>query len=76
MRINPITLVGIALIVLGVVAFAYQGITYTSREKIIDIGPFQATADTQKTIPLSPLMGGLALAGGIVLVVVGAKKSS
>ena len=75
MRINPITLVGIALIVLGVVAFAYQGITYTSREKIIDIGPFQATADTQKTIPLSPLLGGLALAGGIVLVVVGAKKA-
>jgi uncharacterized membrane protein len=75
MRINPITLVGIALIVLGIVALAYQGITYTSREKIIDIGPFQATADTQKTIPLSPLLGGLALAGGIVLVVVGAKKS-
>jgi hypothetical protein len=75
MRINPITLVGIALIVLGIVAFAYRGITYTSREKIIDIGPIQATADTQKTIPLSPLLGGLALFGGIVLVVVGAKKS-
>jgi len=75
MRINPISLVGIALIVLGIVAFAYQGITYTSREKIIDIGPIQATADTQKTIPLSPLLGGLVLAGGIVLVVVGAKKS-
>jgi len=75
MRINPITLVGIALIGLGIVAFAYQGITYTSREKIIDIGPIQATADTQKTIPLSPLLGGLALVGGIVLVVVGAKKS-
>jgi uncharacterized membrane protein len=72
---NPITLVGIALIVLGIVAFAYQGITYTSREKIIDIGPFQATADTEKTIPLSPLVGGLALVGGIVLVVVGAKKA-
>jgi len=75
MRFNPITLVGIALIVLGIVAFTYQGITYTSREKIIDIGPIQATADTQKTIPLSPLLGGLALVGGIVLVVVGAKKS-
>ena len=45
MRINPITLVGIALIVLAVVAFAYQGITYTSREKVVDIGPFHATAD-------------------------------
>jgi uncharacterized membrane protein len=76
MRINnPITIVGIALIVLGIVAFTYQGITYTSREKIIDIGPFQASADTQKTIPLSPLLGGLALVGGIVLVVVGAKKA-
>lgn len=75
MRINPITIVGIALILLGIVAFAYQGITYTSREKVIDIGPFQATAETEKTIPLSPLLGGLALVGGIVLVVVGAKKS-
>ena len=75
MRINPITLVGIALIVLGIVAFAYQGITYTSREKIVDIGPIQATADTQKTIPLPPLLGGLVLAGGIVLMLVGVKKS-
>jgi hypothetical protein len=46
MRINPIMLVGVALIVLGIVAFAYQGIKYTSREKIIDIGPLQATAET------------------------------
>ena len=75
MRINPITLVGIALIVLGIVAFAYQGVTYTSREKIIDLGPIHATADTQKTIPLSPLLGGLALVSGVVLVVVGAKKA-
>jgi len=72
---NPITLVGIALVLVGIVAFVYQGITYTSREKIIDIGPIHATADTQKTIPLSPLWGGLALVGGIVLVVVGAKKT-
>ena len=75
MRFNPIMFVGAALIVLGIVAFAYQGITYTSREKIIDIGPIQATANTQKTIPLSPLLGGLALVGGAVLVVLGAKKS-
>ena len=75
MRINSITLVGIALIVLGIVAFAYQGITYTSREKVIDIGPIHATADTQKTIPLSPFLGGLTFVGGIVLVVVRAKKA-
>jgi len=76
MGIKSITLVGIALILLGIVAFAYQGISYTSREKVIDVGPLQASVDTKKTIPLSPLLGGLALVGGIVLVVVGSKKSS
>jgi uncharacterized membrane protein len=75
MGIKSITLVGIALILLGIVAFAYQGISYTSREKIIDVGPLQASVDTKKTIPLSPLLGGLVLVGGIVLVVVGAKKT-
>ena len=74
MRMNPITLVGIVLIVLGIVAFAYQGITYTSRETVIDIGPIKATADTQKTIPLPPILGGLMFVGGIVLVVVGNRK--
>ena len=76
MVIKSLTLVGIALILLGIVAFAYQGITYTSREKVIDVGPLQATVDTKKTIPLSPLLGGLVLVGGIVLGVVGTKKSS
>ena len=66
--------IGLVLIVLGIGAFAYKGITYTTREKIIDIGPLKASADTRKTIPLSPLLGGLALAGGIVLVVIGRKK--
>ena len=69
------TWIGIVLIVLGALALAYQGITYTSREKIIDIGPVQATADKQKTIPLPPIVGGLALVAGIVLVVVGARKT-
>jgi hypothetical protein len=76
MRSNSVLIVGIALIVVGFVVFAYRGINYTSRETVLDIGPIHATADTQKTIPLSPLLGGLALAGGIVLVVVGAKKLS
>ena len=71
---KPIMLIGIVLIVLGVVALAYQGITYTRREKIINIGPIHATADTKKTIPLSPILGGVALAGGIVLVIIGAKN--
>jgi uncharacterized membrane protein len=70
---KPIMIIGIALIALGVVAFAYQGITYTSREKIIDIGPIQATHETKKTIPLSPILGGISLVGGIVLVVLGTR---
>ena len=65
---------GIVLIVIGVVSLAYGGITYTKREKVIDLGPIQATADRQKTIPLPPLLGGLALAGGVVLLIAGAKK--
>jgi uncharacterized membrane protein len=67
-------LIGVVLIVLGVVALAYQGITYTTREKVLDIGPLEATAEKQKTIPLPPIVGGLALVGGIVLVAAAAKK--
>ena len=68
------SVIGIALIVLGVVALAYQGISYTTREKVADIGPVEVTKDTTNTIPLPPLLGGFALVGGVVLVVVGAKK--
>jgi hypothetical protein len=68
------TLIGIILIVIGIAAFAYQGITYTTREKVVDIGPIQITADKTKTIPLPPIAGGIALVGGIVLLVVGSRK--
>ena len=67
-------IVGYVLIALGVVSLAIGGITYTKREKVLDLGPIQATADRQKTIPLPPLLGGLALAGGIVLVIASSKK--
>ena len=70
---KTIMLIGIVLIVLGVVALAYQGITYTSREKIIDIGPLQATHESKKTIPLPPILAGVALAVGVVLVIIGIK---
>ena len=68
------TLTGIILIVIGIVAFAYQGITYTTREKVVDLGPIQETADKTKTLPLPPIVGAVALAGGIVLLVMGNKK--
>jgi hypothetical protein len=68
------TLIGIVLIVIGIFAFAYQGITYTTREKIVDIGPIHMSAEKTRTIPLSPIVGGISLVGGIVLLVVGKKK--
>jgi len=69
------TVLGIVLIALGVLALAYQGITYTTREKVVDLGPLKITADKEKSIPLPPILGALALAGGVVLVIVGARKS-
>lgn len=73
---KPVTLVGVVLIVLGVLALAYQGITYTTREKVIDLGPLQASVDKKKSIPLPPIVGALALAGGVVMVFIGSRKSS
>jgi uncharacterized membrane protein len=68
------TIAGILLVLLGTVALMYQGITYTKREKVLDLGPIQATTETQKTIPLPPVVGGLALVGGIVILVLGARR--
>jgi len=68
------TLIAVILIAIGIVAFAYQGITYTTREKVVDIGPIQMTAEKTKTLPLPPLVGALALVGGIVLLVMGKKN--
>ena len=68
------SIAGIFLIVLGLAALAYQGITYTSREKVIDIGPIEATAERQKTVPLPPVIGIIAVAGGVALLVLGGRK--
>jgi hypothetical protein len=64
----------IALIVLAVIAFAYQGISYTTREKVVDLGPLQMTAERTRTLPLPPIVGTVALVGGIALLVMGRKK--
>ena len=66
---------GILLIVLGVIALAYQGITYTTHKKVIDLGPIQATKEEHNTIPLPPIVGGIALIGGIALLFAGGKNS-
>ncbi|OFW18838.1 MAG: DUF3185 domain-containing protein [Acidobacteria bacterium RIFCSPLOWO2_02_FULL_65_29] len=71
---RPVALVGVVLIVLGVLALAYQGVSYTSRETVIDIGPLHATAERQKTLPLPPLLGAFAVAGGVAVLIAGVRK--
>jgi uncharacterized membrane protein len=71
---RPTFVLGIVLIVLGALALAYQGFTYTKREKVVDIGPIQATAKKHETVPIPPIVGGIALAGGVILLVMGARR--
>jgi hypothetical protein len=71
---KPIMWAGIALVVLGALALAYQGIDYTRRKDVVDLGSIHVTTETQERISLPPVLGGLALVGGIALLVVGAKK--
>jgi hypothetical protein len=70
---KPAAIVGILLVIIGVIGLAYGGISYTKQKTVVDIGPIKATADERKTIPVPPVVGGLALVGGIVLLVT-AKK--
>ena len=62
------------VVVVGLAALAYQGVTYRSRETVLDIGPIHATAEREKTVPLPPVLGGMAVAGGVALVVAGVRK--
>ena len=73
---KPTGLVGILLIVLGALALAYQGINYTRQKKVLDVGSVHLTTETHERIPLPPILGGLALAGGVVLLVMGARNKS
>lgn len=67
-------ILAIALIVLGVISLAYQGISYTTHKKVIDLGPIEATTKTEKTIPLPPILGGISLVGGVALLALGKKS--
>ena len=71
---KPLTIVGIIFIVLGLAGLIFQGISYTTREKVVDLPGIQVTADKQKTIYIPAIVGGLALAGGVAMVVIASKK--
>jgi hypothetical protein len=67
-------IVGVLLFVLGLGALAYQRINYTTRETIIDVGPVHATAERHRTLPLPPVVGALAVLGGVVLLIAGKRR--
>ena len=75
MRRTPLIAIGVVLVLLGTAALIWPKLSYTQRETLVDVGPVNITADTKKSVPLSPILGGVALAGGVVLIVVGARKS-
>jgi hypothetical protein len=70
----PARIVGTILIVIGIVALVWGGISYTREETVVDLGPLEATAETRETIPLPPVLGGIALVAGIVLLVIPSRR--
>ena len=71
---KPMMILGIVLIIVGAIALGYRGITYTTHEEVLQFGPIEATQKVEKTIPLPPLLGGVAVAAGIVLIILGSRR--
>jgi hypothetical protein len=70
------TLAGVVLIVLGILSFAYQGISVTTQKKVVDVGPIHATKDEKHTLPLPPVIGGILLIGGVALLLTGQRSGA
>jgi len=70
------TVAGIVLIVLGIFSFAYEGISFTTQKKVLDVGPIHATKDERHTLPLTPVLGGLLLVGGVILLLSGSRSAA
>jgi hypothetical protein len=73
---NGTKLVAIILIAIGIIAFAYQGITYRTQDSLVNLGPFHVSAERSHTLPLPPVVGAIALLGGIALLLTGARKTA
>jgi len=74
MRRTPLIAIGVILAVLGAAALGWQKLSYTTRDTVVDVGPVKVTAEHKKELPLAPILGGVALAGGVGLIIVGVRK--
>ena len=72
---KPATIIGLILVILGVVGFALGGFSFTHKEKVVDLGPIEASADKKESVPIPPILAGLALVGGVVLLVAGSRRT-
>ncbi len=72
---KSMSLVGVLLVVLGALALAYQGIAYTHQKDVLNVGSLHVTTETHERMPLPPILGGMALVGGIALLIVGARQT-
>jgi hypothetical protein len=72
---KPAAIVGVLLIIVGIAGLAFGGLSFTHKEKVLDLGPIQASADKKESLPVPPILGALALVGGVVLLVTGTRRA-
>lgn len=72
---KPAVIVGVLLIIVGIAGLAFGGFSFTRKEKVLDVGPIEASADKKESLPVPPLLGALAIVGGVVLLVTGARRA-
>jgi len=72
---RPAVIVGILLIIVGIAGLAFGGFTFTRKEKVLDVGPIEASADKKESLPVPPILGALAIVGGVVLLASRARRA-
>jgi drug/metabolite transporter (DMT)-like permease len=73
--VKPAVIVGLLLIIVGIAGLAFGGFSFTHKEKVIDLGPIQASADKKESLPVSPVLGALAIVGGLVLLATSGRRT-
>lgn len=71
---NGRTVIALILVIIGILALVYQGFSYTTQKKVLDVGPIQATKQEHHTVSLPPVLGAIALVGGIIVLVTGRRN--